>query len=38
MVDVQKEEGEEILLVVEAKDAPWGEGAYLEPAQGEMVM
>ena len=36
-MDVQKEEGEEILLVVEVKDAPWVEGAYLEPVQGEVV-
>ena len=35
MVDVQKGEG--ILLVVEVMDAPWVEGAYLEPVQGEVV-
>lgn len=37
MVDVQKEEGEGILLVVEVMDAPWVEGAYLESVQGEVV-
>ena len=37
MVDVQKEEGEGILLVVEVNGDLWGEGAYLEPAQGEVV-
>ena len=37
MVDVQKEEGEGILLVGEVKDAPWVEGAYLEAVPGEVV-
>lgn len=37
MVDVQKVEGEGILLVVEVKGVPWVEGAYLEPVQGEGV-
>lgn len=37
MVDAQKEEEEGILLVVEVKDVPWVEGAYLEPVQGEVV-
>ena len=37
MVDVRKEEGEGILRVVEVKDAPWVEGAYLEAVQGVVV-
>ena len=38
MVDVQMEVGEEIPLVVEAKGAPWEEGACLASARVEVVM